>query len=440
MSRAARTVTDRALRYRANQAIPEDAPQVCSFCGSSDVEVGHIDGREENSGPENLTWTCRPCNVRCANTLRAAGAGRLTNQFNPAGARSAQHYRNAVETLLGLSRAMGVRGAIETMQGTSHHKRAEYAHKRNPGADTLGAYMAAIADHKPGAHDAGGRVIHATPKAQRSRFAREIARIKKARYGSGDMPDWVTNPGRPEIGSAPLRQAKSKKDFSIKWQGQVIANMYAESKAAAIREFKRTRNTDMKVTAVERRGNPAGAARDAYERFHGERGDRKLTIIRKLHEHEHVAAIGELLELWIVPRGQETAEGKKDKCIVLKDFDGAWLTQNEDIEKPQLFIDGGDQVVDARTLRECGIKPGEMHEWECLGTAVKVVYFTTKTHLGKEGGEADYHHEFGETRDAAGRRVFTGKASRPLVQYDTVNQLLFISGGKYTIPPEGISN
>ena len=40
------------------------------------VEVGHINGREEDSLPANLFWTCRSCNVRCANTLRHAGIGR----------------------------------------------------------------------------------------------------------------------------------------------------------------------------------------------------------------------------------------------------------------------------------------------------------------------------------------------------------------------------
>ena len=27
------------------------------------VEVGHLDGHEENTGPENLIWNCRACNT-----------------------------------------------------------------------------------------------------------------------------------------------------------------------------------------------------------------------------------------------------------------------------------------------------------------------------------------------------------------------------------------
>jgi hypothetical protein len=27
------------------------------------IEVGHVDGHEENHAPRNLFWTCRSCNV-----------------------------------------------------------------------------------------------------------------------------------------------------------------------------------------------------------------------------------------------------------------------------------------------------------------------------------------------------------------------------------------
>lgn len=378
-------VTDRALRYRANQAMPQDSPMVCFACGATTgLDVAHLDGHEENTAPENLAWSCRSCNVLCGNTLRAAGAGRLTNQYNPAGARSSTHYRGAVDTMLGKSRAMSLRSAIETIQGTSHQKRAQFATgKANPGAETLGAYIAAIMDHQGGRKDKGGKIIHETPHARRSKFAREIAKIKRQRYGSADVPDWVTNPAKR---------------------------------------------------------NPASGSKDAFERFHGFPSESKTTVVRTIHEHEHVAAIGELVELWIVPLDQETPDGKKDRCIVLKNFDGAWLTQSEDPERPQLFIDGGDTSIDDDTLAECGVDLNAIHETEVLGKGVQVTYYTDKTHLGKEGGKADYTHPFGETLDENDQRVFTGKASRPVIVYDTVNRLLFVVGGKYTIPPEGISN
>jgi hypothetical protein len=47
--------------------------------------------------------------------------------------------------------------------------------KRNPGAQTLGAYVDAAVNHTRGSHDAGGKILHDTPKAKRREFAREIA-------------------------------------------------------------------------------------------------------------------------------------------------------------------------------------------------------------------------------------------------------------------------
>lgn len=46
--------------------------------------------------------------------------------------------------------------------------------RKNPGATNLAQYVQAAVDHVRGAHDAGGAVIHETPKDKRREFAREI--------------------------------------------------------------------------------------------------------------------------------------------------------------------------------------------------------------------------------------------------------------------------
>jgi len=76
-------VTDRALRYRA-QANPPPGPEVCAYCGAAGgrLDIEHLDGHEENSEPENLVWSCRPCNSEKGAHF-AAGAGRRTRQYNP---------------------------------------------------------------------------------------------------------------------------------------------------------------------------------------------------------------------------------------------------------------------------------------------------------------------------------------------------------------------
>ena len=152
-------LTDRALRYRANQTIPEHA-KVCAFCGGKQVEVGHVDGHEENGAPDNLTWTCRPCNVIASNTLRKAGIGRKTVQFNPTksgGAQSVGEWMQAVGAITpridrgerGLASSMSVPDAVAMIRATPHHKRSEFASE-------LRKHVAARRRSNPGLFAPGG--------------------------------------------------------------------------------------------------------------------------------------------------------------------------------------------------------------------------------------------------------------------------------------------
>jgi len=54
--------------------------------------------------------------------------------------------------------------------------------RRNP--VTYAQYGRAVAEHRRGAHDEGGAIIHATPKPLRSKYAAQIARTKKERRGT----------------------------------------------------------------------------------------------------------------------------------------------------------------------------------------------------------------------------------------------------------------
>lgn len=140
-------VTDRAYRYRANRT-PPAGPRICAFCGNtSTVEVGHVDGHEEHSNPENLIWTCRSCNVRCGNAMRWVGLGRKTRQYNPSsgGAKSLGQWMTAVMAMRGESDDMTVKAAVD--------------------------------------------MIHATPAEDRSRFAKLIWGKRRKRYGRSGRSD-----------------------------------------------------------------------------------------------------------------------------------------------------------------------------------------------------------------------------------------------------------
>jgi hypothetical protein len=121
-------VTDRALRYRAN-ADPPPGPKICALCGSKrNVEVGHVDGHEENSSPDNLMWTCRSCNVKSGNAMRRAGLGRLTRQFNPAvGADTLGAWLNAVMSMKGDGGTMAVADAVAMIRATPPEDRSRFA-------------------------------------------------------------------------------------------------------------------------------------------------------------------------------------------------------------------------------------------------------------------------------------------------------------------------
>lgn len=113
-------MTDRALRYCAN-ACPPPGERICAFCGSGrNVEVGHLDGFEENTAPNNLLWNCRTCNTKLGVVFKRPGIGRGTHQYNLVGdgAKSLGQWLTAVLSMKGESDAMTVPAAVEMIRVT----------------------------------------------------------------------------------------------------------------------------------------------------------------------------------------------------------------------------------------------------------------------------------------------------------------------------------
>jgi hypothetical protein len=153
--------------------------------------------------------------------------------------------------------------------------------------------------------------------------------------------------------------------------------------------------------------NPADAASEAYAGFHGRPPDELVKIEETVHFHRHLAGAGELRKIEV--HGRYT--------VTLSNFKGALLAFNE--KRTQLFIKGGDQAVD---LKQFGIKT--THEIETLGEVRAIEYFTTKDHLGSDGGTAVYVHRFHKPY--------------PILIYRTIDKKLEFSGGSYDVPDEGI--
>lgn len=111
-----------------------EAPHLCHLCGANPkrLDVGHINGKEEDCRPKNLMPVCRSCNVRSGNTLRAAGIGRLTRQYNPQkgkGATSYGQYVRAALVMRGQAEAEGMsqQEAYEMVMNTPPADRSRYA-------------------------------------------------------------------------------------------------------------------------------------------------------------------------------------------------------------------------------------------------------------------------------------------------------------------------
>lgn len=145
-----REITDRAKRYRARNLEPEGEKR-CFSCGrKAPRDIHHISGNEAHGERQNLAWACRSCNVKIANTMRKAGLGKITQQYNP--------------------------------------KRTARAHS----AKSLGAYLSAVQIVRGDQHgnvSAAVKTLHETTPSQRSAYAKRIWEIRKERYGKTGRTD-----------------------------------------------------------------------------------------------------------------------------------------------------------------------------------------------------------------------------------------------------------
>jgi len=224
----------------------------------------------------------------------------------------------------------------------------------------------------------------------------------------------------------------AKKFAAMGRAGKRRARRNARPSVKDLKDFAKTAASVHMVGPAALIGNPRTrrnhhndqAAIDAFREFHGHDPEELIEFETKTHYPGRTAAIGELISLKIrVPSGR--VEGAR--TVTVKGFDGAMLTR--DPTKLQLYIEGGDQSLD---LDEFGLSNANAHEVEYLGECVEITYYTTKDHLGREGGEANYVHRFG-VDEASGE-----KTECPHVNYRVSDQMIEFAGGGYTIPAEGI--
>lgn len=262
---------------------------------------------------------------------------------------------------------------------------------------------------------------------------------KETRSGKAGY-DLYTNASRSQVKRLAISLSNpGRKRYWVLVDDAHLLGTFATKKAADQYASKVKRQSpDVGRVSVKdsHRENPAGAAAEAFKRFHGREAREFVTVTKKIHRHGNLWSLGTLRMLKIrTERGQ---------TVKLSGFKGAYLAANEqafgDLSETgranltQLYVEGGDQSVD---LKSFGIDPDRAHEVETLGKAIVIDYHTVKVHLGGEGGDAIYRHKFRTTREGD-REVTLRVAKFPDVIYRVLDQQLEFSGGSYEIRAEGI--
>lgn len=247
------------------------------------------------------------------------------------------------------------------------------------------------------------------------------------RGGARDPRAVCAAAGRRKLGQAEMtrRSVAGRKKNAALWQG-------FKTKKAAQEQAKLYREAQMPVRVVKRgkswkveglrRKNPAELAAAGYEEFHGHPPELTVEVKKRVHFHRYLSGAGVLRSLVVL--------GIDGQTHTIKGFKGALLAFNEAMN--QLFIEGGDQSVN---LEDYGIR--KPHELETLGKVKTIDYHTKKSHLGDEGGEATYRHNF-RTTNENGRHVVVKVKRYPDLIYRVPSQQLEFAGGSYEIRREGI--
>jgi hypothetical protein len=283
---------------------------------------------------------------------------------------------------------------------------------RDTWRDTLKELRKDIDDFERGRRNPRRKAKSRGSKSGEKALYKTAARL--AMLGAGGVPAVLLANPKKKVGSSwVVRSGDGTRFFST--FGQALKHINALKRSGTfdgerIEEFKRNPGTD--------------AAAAAYREFHGREPEERIEFTSTHQFPAHTAAIGDLVELTIKPPKER---GLRDRYVELADFGEAWLTRHPRMK--QLYVEGGDQSID---LDAFGLDDKDPHEVEYLGELVRCVYFTRKDHLGKDGGEANYHHKFGKNE------LTLDKTELIKVGYHVPDEQLIFVGGGYEIPAEGI--
>jgi hypothetical protein len=233
-----------------------------------------------------------------------------------------------------------------------------------------------------------------------------LARMEKGRRKAAK----ATGKPAPKKRTAPAAQRKKTKTRPSK---QTTAKKNPAKKPAARKPP--TKATHKHTTTKRQRRNPdtMQAAEAMYESFHGRPAERTIEIEQTINYPAHFAEMGRLTELrfHLDKHNPDFPLTGFKKCQAVCTPDG----QN-------IYFVGGDQSLDLAALNiDCDKDVVE------LGPCTYISYDTKKGFHNFE--QVDYFHRFGEE-----------DGIRPTLNYDRLNNSLFLASGNYRVRPEGIRN
>ena len=292
-----------------------------------------------------------------------------------------------------------------------------YHRSKGKAAPTAAAYRAGIQSGDTGLFDSWMNA-HGYED-----FAPSVRDRMQAQYERG-----VERTGKDEqlkAARAEKKKAAAAKGYSKYWEtykGVKIFKVdqgYAVTSGGRRKIFSSQSDAESFIDSKRPRKNPEGSAAKLSESFHGRPAKEATEYVDTVHVHEVFADLGKAIRLCVLSN-----DGKELDIV----FDGKTrVASNEDGD--QYYFVAGDQSVD---VDDFGVE--RIKESVVLGKAFGLVYYTTKHHLGDEGGKANYEHELGESEDLLGNRIPPKKRKgMPTVIYDTRNAELSLSGGTYHI-------
>lgn len=210
--------------------------------------------------------------------------------------------------------------------------------------------------------------------------------------------------------------AAKSKNAGTSRQKQRCAIAHRQSRRSSSIARKSEKAGGIARKSAGRRRNPDGeleAAAQLTSDFHGRPADRVTVVAETEAEHAAVAELGRLLELHV-----RTPEGER----FMLPFYNTRVKACSTPDGLNIVFVGGDQEIGLESL---GLDTDK--EQLPLGECTHIVYHTSKAFHNFE--PTDYVHEFGEESGV-----------RPTLGYSTLNQRLYLEGGRYAVRPEGITD